>query len=55
MALHSPGEVPQGDTIPGDFDNEVDDDDPNNQLEEACTQRKLVGRSLGGLIKVLLL
>lgn len=59
VAIFTSGEVPQGNTNPEDFKYDVedddDDDDPNNQFHEGRIRQNLTGKSLGGLVKVLLL
>lgn len=56
-AAHVSGEVPRGDANPEDFVVDVDDDgthDPDRQLRDEHVRATLVGKSLGGLVKVLL-
>lgn len=56
-AAHVSGEVPRGDTNPEDFVVDVDDDgihDPDRQLRDEHVRATLVGKSVGGLVKVLL-
>lgn len=64
VAAHVSGEVPQGDINPDDFvvygmeDDGGDDDgthDPDRQLRDDHVRATLHGRSLGGLVRVLLL